>query len=138
MDQHETIQQFRKVAFYYWSWNFKVRTKVSLSTSILPLVSNANDTLYRDEIFCIICKQLTNNYSRASYARGWILLSLCVGCFTPSERFLPYLRAFLQSGPPGYAPFTQARLNRTLKNGCRTQPPTYLELIANKVSRFLP
>ncbi|XP_066251283.1 myosin-VIIa-like isoform X2 [Euwallacea similis] len=86
----------------------------------------------RDEILCIICKQLTNNYSRASYARGWILLSLCVGCFGPSERFLPYLRAFIKSGPQGYAPFTQGRLNRTLKNGCRTQPPTYLELMANK------
>ncbi|XP_060517528.1 myosin-VIIa-like isoform X2 [Cylas formicarius] len=86
----------------------------------------------RDEILCIICKQLTNNYSRASYARGWILLSLCVGCFAPSDRFAPYLRAFIRSGPPGYAPFTEGRLNRTLKNGTRAQPPTWLELIANK------
>ncbi|ENN75213.1 hypothetical protein YQE_08223, partial [Dendroctonus ponderosae] len=92
----------------------------------------------RDEILCIICKQLTNNYSRSSYARGWILLSLCVGCFLPSDRFLPYLRAFIQAGPPGYAPFTEGRLKRTMKNGNRTQPPTYLELIANKNKKPVP
>ncbi|KAL1490407.1 hypothetical protein ABEB36_013111 [Hypothenemus hampei] len=92
----------------------------------------------RDEILCIICKQLTNNYSRTSFARGWILMSLCVGCFSPSERFLPYLRAFIRDGPPGYAPFTEKKLERTLRNGTRSQPPTYGELIANKNKSLVP
>ncbi|XP_060034081.1 unconventional myosin-VIIb [Erinaceus europaeus] len=92
----------------------------------------------RDEVYCQICKQLSENFKTSSLARGWILLSLCLGCFPPSERFMKYLLNFIDHGPAGYGPFCAERLRRTYANGVRTEPPTWPELQAVKSKKHIP
>uniref|UniRef100_A0A672MLG0 Myosin VIIB n=1 Tax=Sinocyclocheilus grahami TaxID=75366 RepID=A0A672MLG0_SINGR len=91
----------------------------------------------RDEIYCQICKQLQENSNRGSFFRGWILLSICLGIFPPTERFIKYLQSFLRSGPVGYAPYCADRLRRTVANGVRGEPPSWLELQATKSKKPL-
>ncbi|KAM6963110.1 unconventional myosin-VIIb [Aplochiton taeniatus] len=86
----------------------------------------------RDEIYCQICKQLQENGNRGSFFRGWILLSICLGIFPPTERFIKFLQSFLRFGPVGYAPYCAERLRRTVLNGVRGEPPSWLELQATK------
>ncbi|XP_070816887.1 unconventional myosin-VIIa [Chaetodon trifascialis] len=89
----------------------------------------------RDEIYCQICKQLQDNSNRNSYFRGWILLSLCLGIFSPSERFLKYLQSFIRFAPGGFASYCAERLRRTRMNGVRGEPPAWLELQATKTRK---
>nr|XP_020465549.1 unconventional myosin-VIIa-like [Monopterus albus] len=89
----------------------------------------------RDEIYCQICKQLHDNNNRNSYFRGWILLSLCLGVFPPTERFIKYLHSFIRSAPAGYASYCAERLQRTVMNGIRGEPPAWLELQATKTKK---
>ncbi|XP_041647355.1 unconventional myosin-VIIa [Cheilinus undulatus] len=89
----------------------------------------------RDEIYCQICKQLQENNNRNSYFRGWILLSLCLGIFPPSDNFTRYLQSFIRSAPGDYASYCAERLRRTRLNGMRGEPPSWLELQATKTKK---
>ncbi|XP_054605643.2 unconventional myosin-VIIb [Nothobranchius furzeri] len=89
----------------------------------------------RDEIYCQICKQLQDNNNRNSFFRGWILLSLCLGVFPPSERFVRYLQSFIRLSPGGFPSYCAERLRRTIMNGVRGEPPAWLELQATKTKK---
>ncbi|XP_062566068.1 myosin-VIIa-like [Saccostrea cucullata] len=86
----------------------------------------------RDEIFCQVCKQLTNNPSRNSTVRGWVLLHLLAGCFTPTEKFFPCFLHFLRESSPIFACRVERLVRRTAIVGTRGYPPSWLEFQASK------
>ncbi|XP_008275923.1 unconventional myosin-VIIa-like [Stegastes partitus] len=86
----------------------------------------------RDEIYCQICKQLVNNRSRYSRVLGWTLLSVCLGIFPPTNKFLKYLENFISKGPQGYKQYCSNRLQRVIANGERKELPCWVELQAAK------
>uniref|UniRef100_A0A8C2WIU9 Myosin VIIBb n=1 Tax=Cyclopterus lumpus TaxID=8103 RepID=A0A8C2WIU9_CYCLU len=81
----------------------------------------------RDEIYCQICKQLVNNKNRKSHMQGWILLSICLGIFPPTELFIKYLESFIRRGPSGYEEYCTERLRRIIANGGRKELPCWIE-----------
>uniref|UniRef100_A0A8B9I0E5 Myosin VIIBb n=1 Tax=Astyanax mexicanus TaxID=7994 RepID=A0A8B9I0E5_ASTMX len=86
----------------------------------------------RDEIYCQICKQLTKNPNPKSCSRGWVLLSICLGIFPPTELFTKYLENFIRRGRSEYSANCAERLQRTLRNGERNEPPCWIELRKNE------
>lgn len=49
----------------------------------------------RNELYCQVLKQLTMNPRMESLFRGWVLLTLMTGCFSPTDTLFKYVVAFL-------------------------------------------
>ncbi|KAI0983002.1 hypothetical protein GJ496_007096 [Pomphorhynchus laevis] len=93
----------------------------------------------RDEIYCQVMKQLTNNNVKRSYARGWLLMAHLLSSFVPSKLLYPYVEEFIVSGPGCLSEFCLMRLTRTKANGNRREPPSWLEIHATKMKRsYIP
>ncbi|XP_029971015.1 unconventional myosin-VIIa-like [Salarias fasciatus] len=84
----------------------------------------------RDEIYCQICKQLVKNQNSKSHVLGWVLLSVCLGIFPPTDVFLKYLESFVRKGPSGYREYCTERLTRIVANRERRELPCWIELQA--------
>ncbi|XP_047446348.1 unconventional myosin-VIIa-like isoform X2 [Mugil cephalus] len=89
----------------------------------------------RDEVYCQICKQLVNNNRIKSRKLGWILLSICLGAFPPTDLFLKYLESFVRRAPSTYREYCMKRLRRIVATGERKEPPCWVELEAAKSTK---
>lgn len=91
----------------------------------------------RDEIYCQICKQLVNNRNKQSRLNGWVLLSVCLGIFPPTDLFVKYLENFVRKGPNGYGAYCSERLQRIITNGERKELPCWIELEAARSKQLI-
>lgn len=84
--------------------------------------------LLRDELYCQIMKQLTDNPGNYSEERGWDLLYLASGVTYPSTMVMKELQEFLRTRTHTLAAESLKRVKRTLSNGQRKHPPYVIEV----------
>ena len=86
----------------------------------------------RDELFCQLMKQLTNNDIPGSVNRCWELMWLTCGLITPTQNLLAYLSKFLNSrkSQTPMAADCAMRLQKTLRAGHRKYPAHLVEVEA--------
>lgn len=86
------------------------------------------DESLRDELYCQIMKQLTENNIQSSEDRGWDLMWLITGLMAPTQILMKELQEFLKTRPQVLAKDSLQRLQKTLKSGNRKQPPYIVEV----------
>ncbi|EDQ90831.1 uncharacterized protein MONBRDRAFT_15843, partial [Monosiga brevicollis MX1] len=89
----------------------------------------------RDEVYCQLIRQCTNNPSPEEQRRGWELLCIFVVSFPPSKMLYKYLQAFMKlatrdSVVKRYAAWAYESLKHTKMNGARQRYPSTLEMTA--------
>ncbi|XP_037882084.1 myosin-VIIa-like [Glossina fuscipes] len=82
----------------------------------------------KDELYCQLMKQLTDNYVNYSEERGWDLMYLATGLIHPSAIVLKELMAFLRTRSHVLAVASLKRIKRVSNKKQRKQPPYILEV----------
>lgn len=107
------------------------RGKMNINTDLIFEPAQKNELL-RDEVYCQIMKQLTDNRIQISEERGWELMWLATGVMLPSPPLLKELLEFLKTRKNDLAVESLNRLQKTMRYGERMHPPYIIEVEAVK------
>lgn len=105
------------------------RDKVDVDTDTIFGPAMRDETI-REEVYCQIMKQLTENRSQASEERGWELMFLATGVMVPGSILLKELTEFLKTRTHPLADICYNRLQKNLKGTRRVYPPYAIEVEA--------
>eukprot|EP00049_Salpingoeca_infusionum_P014556 m.275108 g.275108 ORF g.275108 m.275108 type:complete len:2303 (+) comp15693_c0_seq2:157-7065(+) len=131
------LESFMNIMRFMGDYMAKGKTELDVVTTILETCRQHE--VLRDEVYCQLMKQVTNNKSQRveSCSRGWRLIAIVTAFSKPSEKFEPYLRSFLQSFAynsardfHGEAGIALRNLKQTIKYGGRKRLPDRGEVSA--------
>ncbi|KAM6299269.1 unconventional myosin-XV [Aegotheles albertisi] len=135
-------EAFQAVMKFMGDHPLRGQTELDAICTILKLCTEHE--VLRDEVYCQIIKQVTNNTSSKpdSCQKGWRLLYILTAYYKCSEVLRPFLLAFLQdaSSHPelpfqGIAKACEQNLRKTLQFGGRSLLPSSMELKAMVAGR---
>ncbi|NWH20603.1 MYO15 protein, partial [Grus americana] len=135
-------EAFQAVMKFMGDHPLRGQTELDAICTILKLC--AEHEVLRDEVYCQIIKQVTNNTSSKpdSCQKGWRLLYILAAYYKCSEVLRPFLLAFLQDASrhpelpfQGIAKACEQNLRKTLQFGGRSLFPSSMELKAMVAGR---
>eukprot|EP00043_Microstomoeca_roanoka_P020309 m.244078 g.244078 ORF g.244078 m.244078 type:complete len:730 (+) comp17143_c8_seq5:10808-12997(+) len=137
------LDSFLNIMRFMGDYMAKGKTEMDVIEFLLKVV--LQHPQLRDEIYCQLLKQVTNNKSERleSCARGWRLLIVLTSYSKPSSEFEPYLKSYLQA--IAYNPNREFRdeaaiclqnLKATMRYGGRTKLPDRHEVMALIQGKF--
>ncbi|NXP26700.1 MYO15 protein, partial [Scytalopus superciliaris] len=135
-------EAFQAVMKFMGDHPLRGQTELDAVCTILKLC--AEHEVLRDEVYCQIIKQITNNTSSKtdSCQKGWRLLYILAAYHKCSEVLRPFLLAFLQDASRhpelpfhGIAKACEQNLKKTLQFGGRSLFPSSMELKAMVAGR---
>eukprot|EP01087_Luapelamoeba_hula_P009787 TRINITY_DN2557_c0_g1_i2.p1 TRINITY_DN2557_c0_g1~~TRINITY_DN2557_c0_g1_i2.p1 ORF type:complete len:408 (+),score=83.59 TRINITY_DN2557_c0_g1_i2:322-1545(+) len=106
-------------------------------TLAVDLMQQGLDTpIVRDEIYCQLIKQLTDNPDSTSVRKGWTLMACCLQTFPPSDEFVNFAEMFLQQKGAKIDDFV-SMLHDIQYGDKLTAPPKY-EAVAAAFGSYKP
>jgi len=127
----QAIRGFQQIMIYMGDLPGR-QTRLGIELTDVIFNGPLKQEILRDEVYCQVMKQLTENKVPPSEERGWELMWLATGLFTCSQLLLRDLTMFLMSRERQHPIVGDClkRLQRTIRYGQRKHPPHHVEVEA--------